>query len=135
MVRGLQVCEGRLQMQVDDSTRAVARSVLNDTLPVVHRTLVLYYRFMEEEAEAFEDVLTVWFHRLARRLTGRAPSSQELREQLLFVSCKYARAFQIAKFRGLGPSQEEELTLALARSPEEVAIALSAEVKDVEIQR
>jgi hypothetical protein len=122
-------------MQVEDSARAqLVRSVLDDTLPVVHRTLILYYRFIEEEAEAFEDVLTVWLRRLVRRLGGRAASREDLRDQLLFVSCKYARAFQIAKFKGLEPSQEA-FTLALARSPEEVAIAMSAEIKRVEIRR
>lgn len=98
-------------------------ALLDEALPVIHATLVSYYRFIEEEAEAFEDTLCVWFGRVARRLgTSRTPPS-ELREQLLFVACKYARAFQIAKFKGIEPAQEE-FTMALARPPEEVAVEL-----------
>ena len=101
--------------------------VLDEVLPLIHRTLVFYYRLMDEEAHAFEEVLSVWFQRLTRR-TGNRMSDRELRQQLLFVSCKYARAFQIARFRGLETAQTE-LTLALARPPEDVAIELSSEFR------
>ena len=99
------------------------RCLFDEALPTIHSTLVLTYRFMPEEAEAFEDTLRVWFGRMARRLGSRAAPPSELREQLLFVMCKYARAFQIAKFRGIEPSQEE-FTMTLARPPEEVALEL-----------
>ncbi len=98
-------------------------SIFDESLPVIHRTLVSYYRFVEEEAEAFEDTLCVWFHRVAQRLGNHRAAATELREQLLFVACKYARALQIAKFRGIEPAQEE-FTLALARPSEEVALEL-----------
>ncbi len=98
-------------------------SVFDEALPVIHGTLVSFYRFMEEEAEAFEDTLRVWFERMARRnATQRTPVS-ELRAQLLYVACKYARAFQIARFKGIEPA-EEKFTMALAQTPEEVAAGL-----------
>jgi hypothetical protein len=46
-----------------------------------------------------------------------------LRAQLLYVACKYARAFQIARFKGIEPV-EEKFTMALAQTPEEVAAKL-----------
>lgn len=97
--------------------------IFAEALPTIHDTLVAYYRFIEEEADAFENTLCVWFQRVARRLGACRTPPQELREQLIFVACKYARAFQIAKFRGIEPAQED-FTLALARPPEEVALEL-----------
>lgn len=99
------------------------QSLFDEALPAIHRTLVLSYRFIPEEAEAFENTLRVWFGRMSRRLSGRRAVASDLREQLLFVTCKYARAFQIAKFRGIEPSHEE-FTMTLARPPEEVALEL-----------
>lgn len=96
-------------------------SVLSATLPLIHETLVSHYRFIEEEAEAFEDTLCVWFHRVARRSGMSGLKVDELRQQLVFVAFKYARAFQIAKFRGVEPIQEE-FTLALATPPEELVV-------------
>lgn len=98
-------------------------AVFEETLPVIHVTLVSYYRFVPEEAEAFEETLGVWFYRVTRRLSGHRTPVPELRQQLLYVACKYARAFQIAKFRGIEPAQEE-FTMVLARAPEEVALEL-----------
>ena len=98
-------------------------AVFEETLPILHATLVSYYRFVPEEAEAFEDTLGVWFYRVTRRPGSRRTPVPELRQQLLYVACKYARAFQIAKFRGIEPAQEE-FTMALARPPEEVALEL-----------
>jgi hypothetical protein len=97
-------------------------SVFDEALPVIHATLVSFYRFMEEEAEAFEDTLLVWFERMARRNAQKTPVS-ELRAQLLYVACKYARAFQIARFKGIEQA-EEKFTMALAQTPEEVAAKL-----------
>ena len=97
--------------------------VFDDVLPVVHATLVSFYRFMEEEAEAFEATLLVWFERMARRNASQRIPITELRAQLLYVACKYARAFQIARFKGI-ESAEENFTMALARTPEEVAMDL-----------
>jgi hypothetical protein len=98
-------------------------SVFDEALPVIHATLVSFYRFMEEEAEAFEDTLLVWFERMARRNASQKVPVSELRAQLLYVACKYARAFQIARFKGIGPA-EEKFTMALAQTPEEVAAKL-----------
>lgn len=98
-------------------------SVFDEALPAIHATLVSFYRFMEEEAEAFEETLLVWFERMARRNASQKMPVAELRAQLLYVACKYARAFQIARFRGFAPA-EEGFTMALARTPEEVALEL-----------
>lgn len=98
-------------------------TVFEDVLPVIHATLVGFYRFMEEEAEAFEDTLLVWFERMARRNVSQRMPVAELRAQLLYVACKYARAFQIARFKGIGPA-EEAFTMVLARTPEEVTAEL-----------
>jgi hypothetical protein len=95
-------------------------AVFEDSLPAIHATLVVFYRFMEEEAEAFENTLRVWFERMARRNSNTQTPVAELRAQLLYVACKYARAFQIARFKTIEPS-EEKFTMALARAPEEVA--------------
>jgi hypothetical protein len=95
-------------------------TVFEDSLPAIHATLVVFYRFMEEEAEAFENTLRVWFERMARRNANARTPIGELRAQLLYVACKYARAFQIARFKTIEPS-EENFTMALARTPEEVA--------------
>jgi hypothetical protein len=98
-------------------------SVYQETLPVIHATLVSFYRFMEEEAEAFEETLAIWFERMARRNSSHTAPASELRAQLLYVACKYARAFQIARFKGIEPA-EEKFTMALARAPEEVTMEL-----------
>jgi len=97
-------------------------SVFDEALPVIHGTLVSFYRFMEEEAEAFEDTLRIWFERMARRNAAQRIPVTELRAQLFYVACKYARAFQIARFKGVEP--EEKFTMALAQAPEEVAAEL-----------
>jgi hypothetical protein len=98
-------------------------AVFDEALPVIHSTLVSFYRFMEEEAEAFEDTLLLWFERMARRNASQKMPPSELRAQLLYVACKYARAFQIARFKGIEPA-EEKFTMALAQAPEEVAMEL-----------
>jgi len=97
-----------------------AETVFEESLPAIHATLVVFYRFMEEEAEAFENTLRIWFERMARRNANAQTPVAELRAQLLYVACKYARAFQIARFKTIEPS-EEQFTMALARAPEEVA--------------
>jgi hypothetical protein len=99
------------------------RSVFGEALPVIHSTLIGVYRFMEEDAQAFEDTLGVWFERMGRRNASQRISASEMRAQLLYVACKYARAFQIARFKSIGTS-EEEFTMTLARTPEEVAAEL-----------
>ncbi len=53
-------------------------SVFDEALPVIHATLVSFYRFMEEEAEAFEDTLLVWFERMARRNASQKTPVSEL---------------------------------------------------------
>ena len=73
--------------------------VLDESLPVIRAALVHYYGYEPSEAEAFNDTLAVWFHRVIRRAGNRVLSARELREQLLFVACKYARAFRLAKAR------------------------------------
>jgi hypothetical protein len=97
--------------------------VFDEALPVIHATLVSFYRFMEEEAEAFEETLFLWFERMARRNVSQRMPVADLRAQLLYVACKYARAFQIARFKGIELA-EERLTMALVRTPEEVALEL-----------
>ena len=101
--------------------------VLDETLPVVHRTLVGFYGFSESDAESFEHTLCIWFHRVARRSGARSLSTEDLREQLLVVACKYARAFQVARFQH--ERMDENLTIALTRAPEEVAVELLARVQ------
>jgi hypothetical protein len=88
-----------------------------EALPVIHATLVSFYRLMEE---AFEETLRVWFERMARRNASLATPPDELKAQLLYVACKYARAFQIARYKGIEPA-DERFTMALAQTPEEVA--------------
>jgi hypothetical protein len=102
-------------------------AVLDETLPIVHRMLVGYYGFSEADAEAFSDTLCVWFHRVSRRSSNRWLSTEDLREQLLFVACKYARAFQVARLNGEYPN--ESLSIALSRAPEEVALELLSSVQ------
>jgi len=98
-------------------------SLLDDSLPVIHTALIQYYGFSEPEAEAFKDTLAVWFHRVVRRSGFRSDNASEYREQLLFVACKYASAFQLARLRDGRPFQPE-LQTAFSRPPEEVAMAL-----------
>ena len=106
-----------------------AFSVLDSTLPVIRLTLTSFYGFDTNEAEAFEDVLCIWFHRMSRRLGGHTASVSEMREQLLFVACKYARALQLAKLKA-NERPEQRLALALARSPEEVAWEISTRLEN-----
>ncbi len=94
--------------------------LLNEAMPEVRAILVEYYGLIEEEAEAFQDVLRHWFRRATRRAGNRLMALEELKQQLIFVTCKYARALQIARFRGVEPV-EEAFTLRLARPAEEVA--------------
>ncbi len=95
-------------------------AAFEETLPVIHAALVSFYRLMEEEAEGFEETLRIWFDRMARRNASQTTPPGELRAQLLFVACKYARAFQIARYKGIEPA-DERFTMALAQTPEEVA--------------
>jgi hypothetical protein len=97
--------------------------VLDESLPVIRAALVHYYGYEPSEAEAFNDTLAVWFHRVIRRAGNRVLSARELREQLLFVACKYARAFRLAKAR-TGDILNDHLNNVLNRPPEEVALAL-----------
>jgi hypothetical protein len=97
--------------------------VLDESLPVIRAALVHYYGYQLAEAEAFNDTLAVWFHRVVRRAGNRVLDSRELCEQLLFVACKYARAFRLAKAK-TGESLNDRMNLVLNRPPEEVALAL-----------
>lgn len=97
--------------------------VLDETLPVIHTALVSYYGFSDSEAEAFKDTLAIWFQRVGRRANGRLPSSSDLREQLAFVACKYARALQLTKANS-GLPIETGFAESLQTPPEEVAFAL-----------
>lgn len=97
--------------------------VLDESLPVVHNALVSYYGFSDPEAEAFKDTLVVWFHRVIRRQPSRAMRPDELREQILFVACKYARAFQIARTEN-GLLIDNPVPGSLQVPAEEVALAL-----------
>ena len=110
-------------MSPQTSVPAAVETVFEDSLPAIHATLVGFYRFMEEEAEAFENTLRLWFKRMARRNANAQTPVAELRAQLIYVACKYARAFQIARFKTIEPS-EESFTMMLARTPEEVAADL-----------
>jgi hypothetical protein len=97
--------------------------VLDESLPTIGTALVTYYGFSEAESEAFKDTLAVWFHRVVRRGGGRTVNAEELREQLLLVACKYARAFQLAK-ADQPVGFEEPFATALRTPPEEVALAI-----------
>lgn len=97
--------------------------LLDETLPVIHAALIRCYAFTEAEAEAFKDTLAIWFHRVVRRSGVLPGSDSEIREQILFVACKYARAFQLAKVRE-GVSFDPILQTAFSRPPEEIAMAL-----------
>lgn len=96
--------------------------VLDESLPVVHAALLSYYGFSDPEAEAFKDTLAVWFHRVVRRQSLRVQNPEELREQLLFVACKYARAFQLA--RSSNGSLDARALDSLQIPAEEVALTL-----------
>ena len=97
--------------------------VLDESLPVIDAALVHFYGYGAAEAEAFKDTLAVWFHRVVRRSAGRTADVSELREQLLFVACKYARAFRLAQVN-TGRVLEDDVTSAISRPAEEVAMAL-----------
>jgi len=97
-------------------------AVLDESLPVIHAALIGYYRFTEPEAEAFNDTLAVWFHRVVRRAGRGALATDRLREQLLFVACKYANAFQLAKING--DEDDRQAPVSVQTPPEEVAVAL-----------
>lgn len=96
--------------------------ILDETLPIVHVALIGVYGFSEPDAQSFQDTLCVWFHRVTRRPSSSLGAFGELREQLLFVTCKYARAFQIARLRGA--KFDDRLNVALGRPSEEVAVEL-----------
>ena len=117
-----------MQISTDMTTLAAAANdeaylVLDDSLPVIDAALVHLYGYAPSEAEAFKDTLSVWFHRVIRRSGGAAKNIAELREQLLFVACKYARAFRLAQAR-TGEVFEGDVTSVMSRPPEEVAVAL-----------
>jgi len=97
--------------------------VLDDSLPVIDAALVHLYGYAPSEAEAFKDTLSVWFHRVVRRSGGAVRDIGELRGQLLFVACKYARAFRLAQARS-GEVLEGGVTSMVERPPGEVAVAL-----------
>ncbi|MEO8431018.1 MAG: hypothetical protein ABI592_05870 [Acidobacteriota bacterium] len=97
--------------------------VLDESLPVIDAVLVQFYGYEAAEAEAFKDTLATWFHRVVHRPAGRAASASELREQLLYVACKYARAFRVAQVR-TGGILKDDVTSAVAWPVEEVAMAL-----------
>ncbi|HEY6148383.1 MAG TPA: hypothetical protein VIZ69_11815 [Thermoanaerobaculia bacterium] len=97
--------------------------VLDDSLPVIDAALVHLYGYAPSEAEAFKDTLSAWFHRVIRRSGGATRDVGELREQLLFVACKYARAFRLAQAR-TGEVLDRGVTSMVNRPPEEVAVAL-----------
>jgi hypothetical protein len=100
--------------------------LLDENLPMIHALLVNFYGFNESEAEAFNDTLAVWLHRLARR-SEHEISFADLRDTLVFVACKYARAFQVA--RGFaGRHFDARLEESIARPSEEVALALLSHV-------
>lgn len=111
----------------DTSDRDDVFLVLDESLPVIHAALVGYYGFRDEEAEAFKDTLAVWFHRVTRRAGGAVRDSATLRDQLIFVACKYAGAFQIAKFQASGIS--EDAPSEYTRPAEEVALALLNQIR------
>lgn len=95
--------------------------ILDETLPVIRAALIAYYGFGEPEAAAFEDTLCVWFHRVTRRSGFDARSATELREQLLFVACKYARAFQLSRLQF---ASHDGPVMDLGRPAEDVAVEL-----------
>lgn len=97
--------------------------VLDESLPLIDAALISYYGFTPSESEAFKDTLAIWFHRVAQRSGTRYIGNRELREQLLLVACKYARAFQLAKADN-GMRMEDQFANALQTPPEEVALAL-----------
>lgn len=101
--------------------------VLDDSLPVIHAALTGYYGFNEEEADAFKETLALWFHRVTRRAGGGIRKSAELRDQLIFVACKYAGAFQSARL--LAASVSDGLPPQLPRPPEEIAVALLNQIR------
>jgi len=102
--------------------------ILDETLPVIRAALIAYYEFEEYEATAFEDTLCVWFHRVSRRSGFETRSANELREQLLFVACKYARAFQLPRFQA-APGAPSGRAMELGRSAEDVAVELLARIQ------
>jgi hypothetical protein len=107
------------------------RTSLDQVLPEIHEILVSFYRFIPEEAEAFENVLAVWHHRLARRAGLNRMSDSEVLTQLLLVTCKYARAFQLARHRGIDLT-ENPLAIALAQPAEEVAFRALAGMRETD---
>jgi len=104
-------------MQVDTGDERAL--VLRQLMPEIHEILVRFYRFIDEEAEAFESILAVWSERAARRMGSSRVASQDLQSQILYVACKYARAFQLARFRG--SVNDSPLAENLAQPPDEVA--------------
>jgi len=98
-------------------------SVYQRTLPVVHQTLISYYRLTEEEAVDAERDLYVWFHRLSRRGSAGQVPARGLRLSLLSAACQYGRSFQIWKLGGTS-SVDDGLNMILAREAGEVAADL-----------
>jgi len=105
---------------------ALTETVLSEVLPLVNTVLVDVYRFMPEEAEAFKETLSTWFRRITRRAGSRETAIEELRGQLIYVACKYARAIQIGKFGIPGPDTIAE---ALRRDPDEMAFQILQRVR------
>ncbi len=105
-----------------NSSRDDVFLVLDESLPVIHAALTGYYGFNEDEAEAFKETLALWFHRVTRRAGGGIRNSADLRDQLIFVACKYAGAFQSARIVANGVSGDAPSELP--RPAEEVAMAL-----------
>lgn len=115
-----------VQLAADPAEEALV--VLDDSLPVIDAALVHFYGYEQAEAEAFKDTLSVWFHRVIRRAGSPARDLAHLREQLLFVACKYAAAFRLAQAR-TGGVLDERWSLAAHRSPEEVAMAMLHQIR------
>jgi hypothetical protein len=109
-------------MSATNETIGEVYRVLDEGLPLIRALLVDFYGFEEREAEAFNDTLAGWLYRLAHR-PGRAAPIGEFRDQLVFVACKYARAFQVAQ-RSAGRRFEPRVEDAFSRSYQEVAMAL-----------
>jgi len=97
--------------------------VLDDSLPVIDAALVHLYGYAPSEAEAFKDTLSIWFHRVIRRSGGAAKDISALRQQLVVVACKYARAFRLAQARS-GEVFHGDVHSTVSRPHEEVAAAL-----------
>ncbi len=101
--------------------------VLDESLPAIHAALTGYYGFNEDEADAFKETLALWFHRVTRRAGGGTRNSAELRDQLVFVACKYAEAFRSARL--LATRVSDDAPPVMPRPAEEVALALLNQIR------